>query len=88
MGDLSATAFARTPIRDCCMFYRSYDIAPKIKPNPRFPRCYEQMEKFVCKWFVSGRDINGNFTEVGPLSYDEALAIRRASRPQEADRGS
>jgi hypothetical protein len=77
MSEASPMAQQRMPVRDICVFYRSFDIAPTIQPKPGRPRCYEQMEKFVCKWFVSGRDINGDYTEIGPLSYDEALAFKR-----------
>jgi hypothetical protein len=62
MSEASPMAQQRMPVRDICVFYRSFGIAPT---------------KFVYKWFVSGRDINGDYIVIGPLSHDEALAFKR-----------
>lgn len=67
---------ARSPIRDFCVFYKTMDIAPKIAPKPGRPLCYEQMSKFRCDWFVSGRDVDGQYTECGPFpSYAAARSF-------------
>jgi hypothetical protein len=79
MSEASPMAQQRMPVRDICVFYRSFDIAPTIRPKPGRPRCY------ICKWFVSGRDINGDYTEIGPLSYDEALAFKRRPTPKQSE---
>jgi hypothetical protein len=62
-----------TPVRDYCLFTKTTEIAPKFPPKPGYPRCYEQMAKFRCDWWVCGKDRDGHYAETGPFaSYDEA----------------
>jgi hypothetical protein len=70
------SGMTRSPVADYCVFYRSTDIPPKIAPKAGRPLMYEQMWKSVCEWFVSGKDIDGDYAECGPFkSYDAARAF-------------
>jgi hypothetical protein len=66
----------RRPVRDYCLFTKTTAITPRIPPKSGYPLCYEQMSKFRCDWFVSGKDIEGQYTEYGPFpSYDAARSF-------------
>lgn len=71
----------RSPVSDYCVFYRSTDIPPTIKPKAGRPHCYEQMWKFRCDWFVSGKDVDGRYAECGPFASYEAALTFAGRRP-------